>query len=129
MRKIALKGLIGQKRDTLLLWSVVVLAFLFLVLSTTLITSLQETDKTQRISTYGSWQIMISDSELIGLQPSENNLEIKLSDDIISDLSSHADESILLPMVSVSGIDIFSVITNIILLHIPKLLKKPETLP
>ena len=58
MRKIALRGLIGQKRNTLLLWSVVALAFLFLVLSTTLITSLQETDEQQRNNTYGKWQVM-----------------------------------------------------------------------
>ncbi|MBR3935076.1 MAG: ABC transporter permease, partial [Oscillospiraceae bacterium] len=108
MRKIALKGLIGQKRDTLLLWSVVVLAFLFLVLSTTLITSLQKTDEQQRITTYGSWQIMISDNELIGLQSSENSLETELSDNLVSELSSYADKTILLPMVSVSGVDYFS---------------------
>ena len=79
MRKIALRGLIGQKRNTLLLWSVVVLAFLFLVLSTTLITSLQETDEQQRNNTYGSWQIMVSDSELSGVQKSEEKVEINLS--------------------------------------------------
>ena len=73
MRKIALRGLIGQKRNTLLLWSVVALAFLFLVLSTTLITSLNKTDEEQRRSTYGSWQIMVSDSELTGADFSDEN--------------------------------------------------------
>ena len=61
MRKIALRGLLGQKRAAMLLWSVVALAFLFLVLSTTLITSLQETDARQRVATYGSWQVMAAD--------------------------------------------------------------------
>ncbi len=108
MRKIALKGLIGQKRDTLLLWSVVALAFLFLVLSTTLITSLQRTDEEQRISTYGSWQVMAADQELTDVMSSESSSAIKLSDKLISDFSSFADQNIVLPMVSVSGIDYFS---------------------
>jgi len=92
MRKIALKGLIGQKRDTLLLWSVVALAFLFLVLSTTLITSLQETDRTQRITTYGSWQNMVGG----------------LSSEDAEKISEFAENSAILPMVNVKGVDYFS---------------------
>ena len=72
MRKIALRGLIGQKHNTLLLWSVVTLSFLFLVLSTTLITSLQETDERQRNETYGKWQVMAADFELTGIEEREN---------------------------------------------------------
>ena len=79
MRKIALRGLIGQKRNTLLLWSVVTLAFLFLVLSTTLITSLNKTDEEQRRSTYGSWQIMVSDSDLSGIEFADENSKIFLT--------------------------------------------------
>ena len=108
MRKIALRGLIGQKRNTLLLWSVVALAFLFLVLSTTLITSLNKTDEEQRRSTYGCWQIMVSDSELTGVNLSEETEKIVLTDDIISGLTSLSESSVVLPMVSVSGIDYFS---------------------
>ena len=108
MRKIALRGLIGQKRNTLLLWSVVALAFLFLVLSTTLITSLNKTDEEQRRSTYGCWQIMVSDSELTGVNLSEETEKILLTDDIISGLTSLSESSVVLPMVSVSGIDYFS---------------------
>ena len=58
MRKIALRGLLGRKRDTALLWTVVVLAFLFLALPTTLVTSLNATDTAQRVDTYGKWQVM-----------------------------------------------------------------------
>ena len=64
MFKIAFRGLFGKKKDTLLLWSVVALAFVFLVLSTTLIVSLNETDSHQRISTYGSWQAVARRSVL-----------------------------------------------------------------
>lgn len=58
MGKIAWRGLIGRKRDTLLLWTVVVLAFLFLALPTTLITSIEATDAANREQTYGKWQLM-----------------------------------------------------------------------
>lgn len=92
MRKIALRGLLGQKKGSLLLWSVVTLAFLFLTLSTTLISSLQVTDANQRISTYGSWQVMADG----------------LSSNAADRLASGADISAVLPMVNVSGADYFS---------------------
>ncbi len=108
MRKIALRGLIGQKRNTLLLWSVVALSFLFLVLSTTIITSLQETDERQRNETYGSWQVMVADTELTGSEYHENGSVLFLTDELINELSSAAEKSMLVPMVSVAGIDYFS---------------------
>ena len=92
MRKIALRGLIGRKRDTLLLWSVVALAFLFLVLSTTLITSLQATDSAQRVQTYGSWQVMASG---ISRETSEQLVDL-------------AETAAVLPMIPVSGDDYFT---------------------
>ena len=108
MRKIALRGLIGQKRNTALLWSVVALSFLFLVLSTTIITSLQETDERQRNETYGKWQVMAADFELTGTEYYEGGSGLVLSEEIIEAITSKADESIVLPMVSVSGVDYFS---------------------
>lgn len=92
MRKIAFRGLIGRKRDTLLLWSVVALAFLFLTLSTTLITSLQATDAAQRISTYGTWQVMAAD----------------LSHAQGERLAEQGDTSAVLPLIPVSGFDFFA---------------------
>ena len=92
MFKIAFRGLLGKKKDTFLLWSVVALAFVFLVLSTTLIVSLNETDSHQRISTYGSWQIM-------GTGLTENKAE---------NLSSSAEKSAVLPMIKVKGADYFA---------------------
>lgn len=92
MRKIALRGLIGRKRDTLLLWSVVALAFLFLVLSTTLITSLQATDAAQRVSTYGQWQVMAA-----GLPAQAGE-----------DLAERGETSAVLPMIPASGSDYFA---------------------
>ena len=85
MFKIAFRGLLGKKKDTLLLWSVVALAFIFLVLSTTLIVSLNETDSSQRISAFGSWQIM-------GTGLSEAEAE---------DFSSLGEKSAVLPMIKV----------------------------
>ena len=108
MRKIALRGLIGQKRNTALLWSVVALSFLFLVLSTTIITSLQETDERQRNETYGKWQVMAADFELTGTEYYEGGSGLVLSEEVIEAIASKADESIVLPMVSVSGVDYFS---------------------
>ncbi len=92
MFKIAFSGLFGKKKDTLLLWSVVALAFVFLVLSTTLIVSLNETDSHQRISTYGRWQIM-------GTGLTENEAK---------NLSSSAEKSAVLPMIKVKGADYFA---------------------
>lgn len=92
MRKIALRGLIGRKRDTLLLWSVVALAFLFLVLSTTLIASLQATDAAQRVNAYGQWQVMA------GGLPAQAGQE----------LARKAETSAVLPMIPVSGTDYFA---------------------
>ncbi len=92
MRKIALRGLIGRKRDTLLLWSVVALAFLFLVLSTTLIASLQATDAAQRASAYGQWQVMA------GGLPAPAGRE----------LAQKAETAAVLPMIPASGTDYFA---------------------
>ena len=91
VRKIALRGLFGRKRESLLLWSVVLLAFLFLALPTTLITSLQATDAAQRISTYGAWQVMAS----------------SLSEDTARSFASHANTSAVLPLLPVSGANFF----------------------
>ena len=92
MRKIALRGLLGQKRETLLLWSVVTLSFLFLVLSTTIITSLQKTDSDQRIDTYGSWQIMTQ---------TDTQAEAQQYADA-------ADSAVVQPMINVYGLDYFT---------------------
>ena len=86
MRKIALRGLIGRKGDTILLWSVVTLAFLFLVLSTTLITSLEATDAAQRLRTYGTWQVMGAG----------------LNEQSAGDLAARAEKSAVLPMIPVN---------------------------
>ncbi|MBE6899173.1 MAG: ABC transporter permease, partial [Ruminococcaceae bacterium] len=92
MLKIAFRGLLGKKKDSLLLWSVVALAFVFLVLSTTLIVSLNETDSAQRISTYGSWQVMGT-----GLTGTE-----------AENFASAAEKSAVLPMLKVKGADYFA---------------------
>ncbi len=92
MRKIAFRGLLGQKRSTLLLWSVVTLAFLFLVLSTTIITSLRKTDSDQRIATYGRWQVMVE---------TETTAQAE-------EYAALASEAVVLPLIRVYGLDYFS---------------------
>ena len=87
IRNIALRGLIGRKGDTILLWSVIALSFIFLVLSTTLITSLEATDSAQRIATYGSWQVMAAG----------------VSDEDAQLLAQNAEQSVILPMIRVSS--------------------------
>lgn len=91
MRKIALRGLIGRKRETLLLWIVVVLAFLFLALPTTLITSIEATDAAQRTATYGTWQVMS-----FGINAST-----------AAELAESAETSVILPLLDFSGADYF----------------------
>ena len=91
MRKIALRGLLGRRRDTALLWSVVLLAFLFLVLSTVLITSLQETDKVQQLQTYGSWQVLAA-----GLTGEEADT-----------LAAQAGHALVVPLIPTSGAKFF----------------------
>ena len=95
MRKIALRGLLGQKRGALLLWSVVTLAFLFLCVSTTLITSLQKTDEDQRVATYGSWQVMAATGSQAQAQR-------------YAALAGEQGLAAALPMVNVAGTDYFS---------------------
>ena len=98
MRKIALRGLLGQKRSTLLLWSVVTLAFVFLCVSTTLITSLQKTDENQRVATYGSWQVLAKTESRAAAQRYAGLVTAAGSDPTAA----------VLPMVNMAGTDYFS---------------------
>lgn len=56
IRKIALSGMKGRKKDTLLLAFVVILSFIFTIIATIFHASSEETKYQQRISMYGSWE-------------------------------------------------------------------------
>ena len=54
---IALHGLLGRKKDTRLLLLAVILTFLFLTMSTTVLSSMDHSEKEQRALLYGDWQV------------------------------------------------------------------------
>ena len=55
IRKIAISGMKGRKKDTFLLSFVVLLSFLFIVTATILYSSSEETKNIQRTNTFGTW--------------------------------------------------------------------------
>lgn len=56
--RIALHGLRGRKRDTMILGSILFLAFLFLSLSSVLLSSFAETAQLRRQALHGNWQVL-----------------------------------------------------------------------
>ena len=55
---IVVRGIRGRKRDSLTLGSVLFLSFLFLVLSSVLLSSVAYTSQQQRRAIYGNWQVL-----------------------------------------------------------------------
>lgn len=55
IRKIAISGMKGRKKDTFLLLFVVLLSFLFIVTATILYSSSEKTKNIQRTNTFGTW--------------------------------------------------------------------------
>lgn len=72
LRKIALSGMKGRKKDTFLLIFVVILAFIFIVIATTLHSSSEITKLQQRTEMFGHWKA----SYLNGNQEIENQLKV-----------------------------------------------------
>lgn len=58
MLRLVLSGLRGRKRDTAVLGGILLLAFLFLTLSSILLASFSETAQQQRQALHGNWQMM-----------------------------------------------------------------------
>lgn len=56
MRKIALSGMKGRKKDTFLLSFVIILSFIFIITATIFHASSEETKLEQRIAMFGSWE-------------------------------------------------------------------------
>ncbi len=56
--RLVLSGLRGRKRDTAVLGGILLLAFLFLTLSSILLASFTETAQRQRQALHGNWQMM-----------------------------------------------------------------------
>lgn len=61
IKKIVINGMRGRKKDTKLLMAVVILSFLFISTASILLSSMDETERTQRISQYGKWQVLVFD--------------------------------------------------------------------
>lgn len=59
--KLAAGGMIGRKKDTLLLGSVSVLTFLFITCAVVLLSSIRITEENQRKDLYGTWQVMAAE--------------------------------------------------------------------
>jgi len=58
LARITMRAMKGRPKDTRLLCSVIALAFLFIVASMILVSSLEKTEYEQRASLYGKWQLM-----------------------------------------------------------------------
>lgn len=56
IRKIAISGMKGRKKDTFLLSFVVLLSFLFIVIATVFYSSSEKTKNIQRTNMFGTWQ-------------------------------------------------------------------------
>ena len=56
IRKIAISGMKGRKKDTFLLSFVVLLSFLFIVIATVFYSSSERTKNIQRMNMFGTWQ-------------------------------------------------------------------------
>ena len=58
MIQMAFRGLLGRKRDSAILGGILLLAFLFLTLSSILLASFSETAKRDRQALHGKWQLL-----------------------------------------------------------------------
>lgn len=56
IRKIAISGMKGRKKDTILLSFVVLLSFLFIIVATVFYSSSEKTKNIQRTNMFGTWQ-------------------------------------------------------------------------
>lgn len=75
LRKMALSGMQGRKKDTRVLTSVIAMSFLFLTVGTLLLSSLTESQARQRHSLYGSWQFFSKVGTDSDLQPALAELD------------------------------------------------------
>lgn len=62
MREISFIGIKGRKKAKRLLMAIITLTFTFIVLSTTLVSSMEESKRRQREELFGSWQGAVIDS-------------------------------------------------------------------
>lgn len=62
MREVSWEGMNGRKKAKRLLMTIITLTFTFIVLSTTLVSSMEKSKQRQREDLYGSWQGAIMDS-------------------------------------------------------------------
>lgn len=67
IRRIAISGMRGRKKDTFLLSFVVLLSFLFIVIATVFYSSSERTKNIQRTNMFGTWQVSyLNGDEYIG---------------------------------------------------------------
>lgn len=67
IRRIAISGMRGRKKDTFLLSFVVLLSFLFIVIATVFYSSSEKTKNIQRTNMFGTWQVSyLNGDEYIG---------------------------------------------------------------
>lgn len=58
---LALRGMRGRKRESLFLYIIMLIAFIFAVVVSVLIPSTEHLSRAQRESTYGRWQLLLDD--------------------------------------------------------------------
>lgn len=89
IRKIAISGMKGRKKDTFLLSFVVLLSFLFIVIATVFYSSSEKTKNIQRTNMFGTWQASyLNGDEYIGKQLLTNDNVDALGNSIILGKSS-----------------------------------------
>lgn len=76
MRKIALSGMKGRKKDTFLLSFVVALSFIFIILATIFHASSEETKLQQRTAMFGSWEASYLNGDLEVVEKLQGKKEV-----------------------------------------------------
>lgn len=85
-KKIAKNGMKGRKRATILLSAVLSLTFLFIVIATTLQTSITKTKEDKRLLTYGNFEAayMSDDGHAYATLSKEDSLSLAISRNVAS---------------------------------------------
>ncbi len=77
IRKIAISGMKGRKKDTILLSFVVLMSFLFIVIATVFYSSSERTKNIQRTNMFGTWQASyLNGDEYIEKELSNSNIDV-----------------------------------------------------
>ncbi|MDO4800119.1 MAG: ABC transporter permease, partial [Bacillota bacterium] len=72
LKRIVIPGMIGRKKDSFLMWLVIVLSIVFSISATILFTSSEHAKYIERIANYGSWPFGVLDTDIDTAKRFEN---------------------------------------------------------